>query len=108
MEYKNSWKKHSAFCDEIIQEINRVRQNPCSYAPYLQQYIDNFDDGCIFVTHVEEDGEGHEEVGIQLEEGKKVVSNFGFLNFRQRACQCFQDPCIFLYKQLDIILVINY
>lgn len=75
MNYKICWKKNADFCDQIIQEINTVRHKPCAFAPYLQEYIDNFEDGCIFITHIADDGESHEEVGVELEEGKKVVSN---------------------------------
>lgn len=75
MNYKICWKKNADFCDQIIKEINTVRHKPCAFAPYLQEYIDNFEDGCIFVTHETDDGEGTEEVGVIIEEGKKVVSN---------------------------------
>ena len=74
MNYKICWKQHSDFCEQIIKEINTVRHKPCAFAPYIQQYIDNFDDDCIFVSHVADDGKTEEEVGVQLEEGKKVVS----------------------------------
>lgn len=75
MNYKICWKKNADFCDQIIEEINTVRHKPCAFAPDLQQYIDNYEDGCIILTHLSDDGVTEEEVGIELEEGKKIVSN---------------------------------
>lgn len=72
--FKICWKDYADFCDQIIQEINTVRHTPNAFAPDLQKYIDEFDDGCYYVQHSTQDGKGTEECGIVLEEDKKVVS----------------------------------
>jgi len=50
-----------------------MRHKPMLYAPYIQKFIDNYEDECIIIKHIGDDGD-EEEVGIQLDEGKKCVS----------------------------------
>lgn len=73
MNYQICWKKHVEYCNEVIEELNKMRQKPMKYAPYIQNFIDNYEDECIIIRHVDETGD-EEEVGIQLDEGKKCVS----------------------------------
>lgn len=83
MDYKICWKQNADFCQQIIDEINTVRHKPCAFAPDLQQYIDDFEDNCIFVSHIAEDGKTEEEVGIEQEEGKQVVSTLSHIVFHK-------------------------
>ena len=46
--------------------MNNIRKSPKNYVKYIDDYIKNFEDGCLYIPD--------SEVGIELEEGKKVVS----------------------------------
>ena len=37
--YENYWKKEIGFCEQIVEEINKVRHSPCEYIPYIEEYI---------------------------------------------------------------------
>lgn len=46
--------------------MNSIRRNPKSFVPYLNIYIESFDDGCLFIPDA--------ELGIELEDGIDNVS----------------------------------
>lgn len=46
--------------------MNNIRKSPKNYVKYIDDYIKDFEDGCLYLPD--------SEVGIELEEGQKVVS----------------------------------
>ena len=48
-----------------MNQINFIRHKPSAYIPYLNQYIKEFDDGCLNIQGI--------EFGIELEEGLSVL-----------------------------------
>jgi hypothetical protein len=72
MDYASCWHQHQDFCKEIVQQINLIRRNPRSFVPYLNIYIESFEDNCLFIPDA--------EFGIELEDGLDNVSSFLGIN----------------------------
>jgi len=53
--------------------LNSLRDKPSLFVPFIQEYIKNFEDGCItiemYVSHNEV-----QEIQVELEEGLRIVS----------------------------------
>lgn len=39
-------------CQSILEEINKLRNDPFEYIEYLMEYIDNFEDDCLNIPDV--------------------------------------------------------
>ena len=66
MDFDSCWQKHQGLCQEIIDEINKIRKSPKSFVQYVDAYIENTEDGCLFIPD--------SEMGVELEEGLEIVS----------------------------------
>ena len=44
MDFDSCWQKHQGLCQEIIDEINKIRKSPKSFVQYLDAYIENTED----------------------------------------------------------------
>jgi len=53
--------------------INSLRDKPCLFVPFIQEYIKNFEDGFITIEMYVSQNEV-QEIQVELEEGLRIVS----------------------------------
>ena len=73
MNYSIKYIKYKEFCTEIVNLINSLRDKPSLFVPFIQEYIQNFEDGCITIEMYVSQNEV-QEIQVELEEGLRIVS----------------------------------